>query len=109
VVGRRLYARADRPAAVPRATGDGPSRIAPALTAHYRRAFLAYVPAPYPGRLAVLRSQSPGDPRPDLGWGSVNRHVQVHAIPGDHLGCVTRDVGGTARRIAACLAEAGSR
>jgi hypothetical protein len=35
--------------------------------------------------------------------------VQVHAIPGDHLGCVTHDVGGTARRIAACLAEAGSR
>lgn len=109
LIARRLHALAGRPAAVPRVDGDGSSRIAPGLTAHYRRAFLAYVPAPYPGRLAVLRSQSPGDPRPDLGWASVNRHVQVHAIPGDHLGCVTRDVGGTARRIAACLAEAGSR
>jgi amino acid adenylation domain-containing protein len=109
VAARRLRALSARPAFGARAHGGARAPIAPDLTAHYRRAFLAYLPARYPGRLVVLRSQSPGDPRPDLGWSSVSPQVQVHEVPGDHLGCITRHVDGTAARIAACLAEAWPR
>jgi hypothetical protein len=30
--------------------------------------------------------------------------VEVHAVPGDHLGCITRHVAETAGRLGACLA-----
>ena len=75
----------------------------PDLTARYRRAVHAYVPAPYPGRLVVLRSERLEDPRPDLGWSQASPRVEVHAVPGDHLGCITRHVDATAGRLRACL------
>jgi hypothetical protein len=51
----------------------------------------------------VLRSQYLDDPRPDLGWSQLCPCVEVHAVPGDHLGCITRHVAETAGRLGACL------
>jgi hypothetical protein len=55
-------------------------------------------------RLVVLRSEHLEDRRPDLGWSRVSRRVEVHSVPGDHLGCITRHVEATAARLRACLA-----
>src|SRR5262249_10804324 len=59
------------------------------LFARYRRAIAAYDPAPYPGRLAVLRSETMRDLRPSLGWSGIGKQVELHAIPGDHFTSIT--------------------
>ena len=100
MIGRRLAAR-NGAAAVGR--GERAVPLVPDLTARYRRAVHAYMPAPYPGHLIVLRSQDLDDPRPDLGWSQVSARVEVRAVPGDHLGCITRHVAETAGRLGACL------
>jgi amino acid adenylation domain-containing protein len=101
LIGRRLAAWNGGPRAAAPAERAAP--LVPDLTARYRRAVRAYLPAPYPGRLVVLRSEHLEDGRPDLGWSQVSRHVEVHALPGDHLGCITRHVDATAGRLGACL------
>ena len=101
MIGRRLAGRSGRRA--PPAGAERATALLPALTARYRRAVQAYLPAPYPGRLVVLRSEYPEDRRPDLGWSQVSPRVEVHAVPGDHLGCITRHVGTTAARLGACI------
>ena len=45
------------------------------LFARYRRVIAAYDPAPYPGRLAVLRSETMKDLRPSLGWSAIGKEV----------------------------------
>ena len=95
-----------------RASRPGEERRPPSddtLNEAYRRVIKAYVPAPYPGRLIVLRSQHTQDSRPDLGWGLVNERVEVHEVPGDHLGAITRRIEETARRLRDCLEENPSR
>src|SRR5204863_4361504 len=59
------------------------------LFARYRRVIAAYDPAPYPGRLAVLRSETMKDLRPSLGWSAIGMAVELHAIPGDHFTSIT--------------------
>jgi hypothetical protein len=57
-----------------------------------RRAWRAYRPLPYPGRLVVFRAaEQPEWPGcrfddPTLGWGALARDgVEVRDVPGDHL------------------------
>jgi amino acid adenylation domain-containing protein len=102
MVGRRLADRSGgrRPAA----GAEQAAPLVPDLTARVRHAVQAYLPAPYPGRLVVLRSERLEDGRPDLGWSQVSPRVEVHAVPGDHLGCITSHVGTTAARLGACIA-----
>ena len=100
MIGRQLAARNGAAAA---GRGERAAPLVPDLTARYRRAVQAYMPAPYPGPLVVLRSQYLDDPRPDLGWSQLSPRVEVHAVPGDHLGCITRHMAETAGRLGACL------
>ena len=72
----------------------------------YRRAIAAYDPAPYPGRLAVLRSEAVKDLRPSLGWSGIGKEVELHAIPGDHFTSITSNIATTAARMRACLDSA---
>jgi hypothetical protein len=39
----------------------------------------------------------------------VNERVEVHEVPGDHLGAITRRIEETARRLRDCLEENPSR
>src|SRR6185295_2772925 len=73
------------------------------LFARYRRAIAAYDPAPYPGRLAVLRSETMKDLRPSLGWSAIGKEVELHTIPGDHFTSITSNIATTAARLRACL------
>ena len=72
----------------------------------YRRAMAGYAPAHYPGRIAVLCSERTHDPRQGLGWSTVSRQVEMHAIPGDHHTSITRHVAATGARIRECLEAA---
>ena len=73
------------------------------LFARYRRVIAAYDPAPYPGRLAVLRSETMKDLRPSLGWSAIGKEVELHTIPGDHFTSITSNIATTAARLRACL------
>jgi thioesterase domain-containing protein len=82
----------------------------------FHRAVDGYVPGPYRGRIVLLRtdsmlSRTPGDP--SIGWRHVNPDVEVHAIPGAHMTCLTEHVESLARCLAGCLrdgaADPGSR
>ena len=81
-------------------------RPASPLAARYERAVRRYIPARYGGRIAILRSVEEEDRRPDLGWSSVCPRVTTHAVPGGHVGSITRYVRTTAERLRACLEEA---
>jgi amino acid adenylation domain-containing protein len=76
------------------------------LFARYRRVIAAYDPAPYPGRLAVLRSESMKDLRPSLGWSGIGKEVELHMIAGDHFTSITSNIVKTAARLRACLDSA---
>ena len=95
--------------APPPAAAAGPSRPPRdpgTLAGRYERAVRSYVPARYDGRVIVLRSEDEADVRPDLGWRSVCRHVEAYAVPGDHLGAITRHGAATGARLRACLERA---
>jgi thioesterase domain-containing protein len=87
-----------------------PAPSAPAaddtLFNRYRRVIAAYDPAPYAGRLAVLRSETMKDLRPSLGWSAISKEVELHSIPGDHFTSITRNIATTAARLRACLDSA---
>jgi amino acid adenylation domain-containing protein len=91
----------DRPGAASPAGGDVATR--------YRRAIAAYRPAPYHGRIAVLRSEGTRDFRPSLGWSLIGEGVKTYDIPGNHITAITRHVTTTGTCIAACLEEAFDR
>jgi amino acid adenylation domain-containing protein len=94
----------------PKTEPTPPAAPAPApddtLFTRYRRAIAAYDPAPYPGRLAVLRSETMKDLRPSLGWSGISRQVELHAIAGDHFTSITSNIATTAARLRACLDSA---
>jgi hypothetical protein len=71
--------------------------------ARYWQAMARYSPTRVPVRIAVLRSASFEDMRPNLGWSSIGEHVETHAIPGDHHSSITRYVAETAARMRACI------
>ena len=63
--------------------------------AAYRRVLLAYAPGRYGGRVVLLwpeeqRGRHGGDPT--HGWGAVTTELEIRAIPGGHLTCVTTHV-----------------
>jgi thioesterase domain-containing protein/acyl carrier protein len=74
-----------------------------AIDEHYRRAMQQYVPEPFPGRIAVLRSLKYRRADPDLGWAAFARQIETHRIPGGHLSSVTRHIATTAACISGCL------
>jgi amino acid adenylation domain-containing protein len=76
------------------------------LFARYRRVIAAYDPAPYPGRIAVLRSETMRDLRPSLGWSGISGQVELHPIAGDHFTSITSNIATTAARLRACLDSA---
>ncbi|HKZ03856.1 MAG TPA: amino acid adenylation domain-containing protein [Methylomirabilota bacterium] len=87
----------------PPAGPSQPRRESGTLADRYERAVRRYLPARYDGRVIVLRSQDEADLRTDLGWRSVCQHVETYAVPGDHLGAITRHVAATGARLRACL------
>ena len=99
--GGRAAAQAPGPAPA-QETGSGADPIGVV----YVRAMAQYRPAPYPGRIAVLRSGTVNDMRPTLGWSLLCKSVTVHALDGDHQTAMTHHVAATGARIAACVAAA---
>ena len=77
-------------------------RIA-AIEGHYRRVIGQYVPEPFPGRIAVLRSAKYRRSDPSLGWSAFARTIETRRIPGGHLSSVTKHAVTTASVIRACL------
>jgi hypothetical protein len=72
----------------------------------YRPVMTGYVPAYYPGRVVLLRTDSiqsrvPDDPT--LGWRHVTRNLEVRPIPGDHHTCLTKHVKTLAESLASYL------
>jgi amino acid adenylation domain-containing protein len=74
------------------------------------RAYRAYTPQPYPGRVALFRARVRplfGPHQPDLSWRELARGgVEVHVAPGNHL-TMLREPG--VRALAANLSAALSR
>jgi thioesterase domain-containing protein len=74
------------------------------------RAYRAYTPRPYPGRVTLFRARVQpllGGHRPDLGWGELaGGGVEVHVIPGNHV-TLLREPG--VRALAASLSAALGR
>lgn len=77
------------------------------------RAFLAYRPRPYPGRVTLFRAYAQpllGPHGRDLGWGTLARDLTVIDVPGSHGGLMTHpDVLDLARALRKALAEARAR
>jgi Thioesterase domain len=87
----------------PREAGESPP--VNDVFARYKHAIAAYRPAPYPGRIAVLRSVDSRDFRRSLGWSLSGETVETCDIPGNHIPSLTRHVAATGARIAACLED----
>ncbi len=77
-----------------------------------RREAMLYRPAPYPGRITVVRSEiHHRSTEPHMGWlGAAAGGVEMHRIPGDHAVMMTRaNIGPAGRAMQACLNEAQSQ
>jgi len=80
------------------------------LYVEYSRRMRAYRPAPYPGAVTVLYPREDGTrpgADPSQIWSRLAASVETHAIPGEHLSCITIHVRDLARRIRTCLDEPG--
>jgi amino acid adenylation domain-containing protein len=73
------------------------------ITQRYERAVAKYAPGDFPGRVAVLRSETLQDMRVSLGWSLVARQVETHMIPGGHFSAITRHVPTLAACIRSCI------
>jgi amino acid adenylation domain-containing protein len=71
--------------------------------AGYRNAIRRYAPAPYEGRVVVLRPENHRDTRPAMGWTAFAAAAQTVSVPGDHLTVVTRHLDATAAKVRSCL------
>ncbi len=95
---RAAQERAGRPVDAGPGAGDD------TLFARYRRAIAAYDPAPYPGRLAVLRSETMKDLRPSLGWSAIGKDVELCTrFPATTSRRSRSNIATTAARLRACL------
>jgi thioesterase domain-containing protein len=92
-------------------TAEVPEHLGSVLRAHVT-ALRAYQPRYYPGDVVVFRtiSQRLFSPHyPDLGWGSVARHVTVQPVPGNHATFIQEPhVPVLAERLNECLQSAHS-
>jgi len=71
--------------------------------ARYRGAIKRYAPAPYAGRVVVLRPENHLDMRPAMGWSRLIPDAQMIVVPGDHHTVITRHIDATAAQVRACL------
>ena len=71
----------------------------------YRPSFRRYMPAPYDGRVVVLRAAERATGRSDLGWSRILPHLEPGTIPGGHLSCITRHVDAFAARLEQALRQ----
>ena len=71
--------------------------------AGYRDAMRRYVPAPYEGRVVVLRPENHSDPRPAMGWTAFAPGAQTVVVAGDHHTVLTRHLDATAAKVKSCL------
>jgi amino acid adenylation domain-containing protein len=76
----------------------------------WREVVTPHLPRPSGGRLTVLVASARGSAKYSRAraWRAVSRHANVHAMPGDHLTCITRFGDETAKRIAAILSADGT-
>jgi len=80
--------------------------------AAYARALRTYKPGRYDGRVVLLWPEEQGSRHgndPTQGWGAVAPAVEVRAIPGGHLSCVTTHVKAVADEIRRALDGAEDR
>jgi thioesterase domain-containing protein len=101
--GRRSVAPGEEPVISPTV----PAELRPLVEAN-TRAFRAYVPGPFPGRVTLFRARTRHLllPTPDdLGWGSLaGGGVEVHIIPGHHVSILREpNVRTLARRLTEAL------
>jgi amino acid adenylation domain-containing protein len=96
----RAPAAAPQKAEVPSELADAPAGL---TMDKYLRAIALYKPAPYAGRVAVLRAETFRDMRPTLGWSTVSTQVDAHQLAGDHQTAMTRHSAETGACIAACI------
>jgi thioesterase domain-containing protein len=82
----------------------GVQRVREAANVGYAR----YRPSYYPGKITFLQSEILTNlPRDAVHvWGKLAREVEVHQIPGDHLGMTTTHAELVADRLSTCLARA---
>jgi amino acid adenylation domain-containing protein len=71
--------------------------------AGYRDAIRRYAPAPYEGRVVVLRPENHRDSRAAMGWGAFAPGAQTVVVAGDHLTVITRHLDATAAKVRSCL------
>jgi len=76
------------------------------LTVEYSRRMRTYWPRPYPGTVTLLHTRpvtarAASDPRGP--WSRLAARVETHAIPGEHLSCITTHARELGRCIRACL------
>ena len=71
----------------------------------YRPSFRRYAPAPYDGRVVLLRAAERPTGPTDLGWSRILPHLEVGTIPGGHLSCITRHVDAFAARLEQILQQ----
>jgi hypothetical protein len=71
--------------------------------AGYRNAIRRYVPAPYHGRVVVLRPENHPDTRPAMGWTTFAPGAETVVVAGDHLTVITRHLEATAATVRSCL------
>jgi thioesterase domain-containing protein len=72
------------------------------LSMEYSHRMREYWPAPYPGAVTVLHTLDEGGD-PSRIWSRLAARVDAHAIPGEHLSCITIHVRELARHIRTCL------
>jgi thioesterase domain-containing protein/acyl carrier protein len=80
-------------------TDDAPGS---ALTL-YRDVIRKYVPAPYAGRVVILRPENHPDTRPAMGWTTFVADAETLVVPGDHHTVITRYLDATAAQVRSCL------
>jgi thioesterase domain-containing protein/acyl carrier protein len=90
------------------ANGDMPDDIRAALDRN-RVALSRYRPRFYPGKITFLKAETvvgltPADPA--AVWGRLTRSLEIHTIPGDHIGMLTGESTGLRRQFSRCLERA---
>lgn len=98
--------RATPAATTPTSGVDDPARDLPRQRHRlYHSSFQRYAPAPYDGRVVLIRSENRPAYRLDLGWARILPHLEISRIPGTHLTAVTRHVDALAARLEQALRQ----
>jgi thioesterase domain-containing protein len=79
---------------------------APTVAQAYHRAIACYLPRRYRGPVTLIRFAETHPDSPDLGWAPLADRVEVHVVPGNHFGAITRHAAALGDRLRQCLREA---